>query len=369
MDTSARRATVALWSLPGLGGVTLEALRQQVGDLGALLEVPVARWTARVPLKPATLDALGAVPTLAAIADALERRLAATRQELVFPGDRAWPSRLDDAPGMPPCLFKRGPGAASGPRRRAAIVGTRHPLSGALEGVLDFARALSRAGVGIVSGAAIGVDQAAHRGALAADGETWAFLGSALDQIDAAQRRICHDIVAHGGTVWSQFPPGARSNEGTFVQRNAVISAAADAVVVARAPNDSGARHTARAALAQGRPLLCMPGSPWDADCALSNQLLREGVATAAWGPAEVLRAVGLEGAEAPVSPARPLDLGELGEAARRVYEALAQGPLDLDALVAGAPGLGSGQVAAAVLELELSGAVVQKTGRRYERV
>jgi len=131
------------------------------------------------------LAAVDRLPPLA------ERVLAACRRAgmgVAFAGQHTYPDRLREVEDAPPLLFHRGPPGL--PRRRVAMVGSRHPDQGFLPFARDFARKVAGAGVGVVSGAAVGVDQACHWGALDVGGETWAFLGSALDALDPAQARL-----------------------------------------------------------------------------------------------------------------------------------------------------------------------------------
>ena len=140
------------------------------------------------------------------------------------------------------------------------MVGTRHPEQGYLHRARAFAAAVAGAGAGVVSGAAAGVDRSCHLGALDVGGETWAFLGSALDEVDPAQARLVPLILDGGGAVYSELPPGIRASTHTFPRRNRLISGASDAVLVLRAGRHSGAMHTVAAARAQGRPILACPG-------------------------------------------------------------------------------------------------------------
>lgn len=356
-----------MWSIRGVGPRTLKQIEDLHGPPGGLLEAPVEAWAGSIEWHGEARERLARWGALARVADALEVRCRTTDQVPIFEGDAAWPARLSEIKA-PPVLFLRGPGAAVTPRRRVAVVGTRTPDWAAIGQVHQFAARLAGAGLGVVSGAAVGIDQAAHRGALAGKGESWAFMGSALDQIDAGQRSIARELLERGGSLFSQFPPGCRSNASTFTQRNVLISGASDAVLVARSPASSGALYTAAAALKQQRPLLAMPGDPWNEHAEGSNALLREG-ALVCLDVRDVLAAVGLEGTLSPPPPPEPvpLDLEGLSPGARQVLEALGARPLDFDELEATA-GVPPGTLSATLVELELAGAVLQRPGRRYEK-
>lgn len=366
MQTAERRAVAALWSIQGVGPRTLLELQRRFGDLGGLLDEPTSKWAPLFAWRGGAGARVAGLPCLAERADRLEQQCRAIGARLVFPGELAWPDRMDDVGDVPPVLFAIGPGAAAPRRRRVAIVGSRSIDPGALERLRELSAEVARQGVGVVSGAALGCDQAAHRGALSVKGETWAFLGNALDQIDPPQRTICRQLRDAGQTIFSQFPPGARANLSTFTQRNKLISAASDAVLVFRAGADSGALHTARAARAQGRPLLATPADPWNEAALGSNGLLRAG-AKAQVCLDDVLEAVGLSGSISPTSAA-VFDPATATASARRVYALLARGAVDFDAMVAALPELGAGAISAALVELEVRGGVQHLGARRYEK-
>lgn len=366
MNTAERRAIAALWSIQGVGPVTLHEVRSRVGPPGELLHQPVSSWAPLVPWRGDSHAHVMSVGTLAAAADRLEARCKAHGARILFAGDPAFPWRLVGIPKAPALLFAFGPGGDAPPRRRIAIVGTRNLDSGSLQRIASAAAEAARAGLCVVSGAARGVDEAAHRGALAAKGETWAFLGSALDEMDKAQS-LAEQIVRRGGTVFSEFPPGFRPNLNSFTLRNRLISGASDAVLVFRAPPGSGALHTARAARAQGRPVLATPGDPWSRVAMGSNELLRAG-ARPHLGLSDLLEAVGLGGSMSPPEPVPEVDLSQLGPLATDVLGVLALGPSDFEGLQEAMPAVDSGELSSALVELEVFGAVVHKGGRRYEK-
>ncbi len=368
MDTAERRATAALWSIRGVGPVTLREVQRRLGPLEELFEKPVSSWARAVPWRGAAVEAVAEVSTLAARAEWLERRCAKLAMQVVFPHQPEWPSRLSSLSDAPPLLFLNGPGARAPLRRRVAIVGTRKLDLGSRQRVHDVAREAASAGLGIVAGAAVGVDQGAHLGALAAKGETWAFMGCALDQIDTAQVRVARAIVEQGGSLFSEFPPGFRSNLNSFKLRNRLISGSADATLIFRAPLSSGAMHTAKAAQNQGRPLLATPGDPWNTRAAGCNLLIHEGAARPHLSLRDLLDAVGLKGTTTPKGPPPDFDPSTLSEGARQVYTLLGQGSSDFESLLLELPALTSGQLTSALVELEVCGAVLQKGARRYEK-
>jgi DNA processing protein len=367
MDNRVRRATAALWSIPGIGPVTLREIRSRFSNLGDLLDVPVQEWSTLVPWKSQAKANVERLEFLSARADWLESQCLRSHMAVLFSGDPAWPSRLDAMYDAPPLLFVRGRAAAGSPRPRLAIVGTRNPDAGSVARLQAISGEAAAAGLGIISGAAIGIDQAAHRGALEVGGETWAFLGSALDQVDSPQRHIVNQILEGGGTVLSEFPPGFRSNASSFKLRNRLIAGASDAVLVFRAGLPSGALYTAEAALVQKKPLLATPGDPWNAAAVGTNQLLREGKAVPHLDVGDLLNAVGVSSSCVQMQEFE-IDLSLLSEKGAAVLHVLGRGASDFEGMLASLPSFSSGQLSAALVELEVVGAVVQKGGRRYEK-
>ncbi|MFZ5445022.1 MAG: DNA-processing protein DprA [Myxococcota bacterium] len=367
MNTAEKRATAALWSIRGVGPVTLGEVRSRLGPLGELLERPVPEWAPLVPWRADAGAHVREVASLAAQADRLEQQCARLGMEIVFPDDEAWPSKLAQIRNAPPLLFVRGPGARAPRRSRLAIVGTRTPPPGTAQRAADLAVQVAQAGVGVVSGAAIGIDQAAHRGALTAQGETWAFMGAALDQIDSPQRAIVHEMLDAGQTLFSEFPPGFRSNLNSFKLRNRLIAGASDAVLIFRAGPTSGALHTAADALEQGRVVLAAPGDPWVEAARGSNRLLRDQRVRPYVDFSDITAALGLDQTISPPEP-RVIDPSAISTPGSAVLNVLNDGSCDFEELLERLPDMNSGQLSAALLELEVFGAVLHKGGRRYEK-
>lgn len=368
MNGLERRVVAALWSLPGVGIKTIERVRARFADVGALLELPIGRWADEVELTLQAQDALSRLECLAPVADDLERRLKRLEYRIIYPEDDAWPPALRSLAHAPPVLFMLGRGAEGAPRRRVAVVGTRTPETGSCEAVRRLAQDIARAGIGVVSGAAEGIDRVAHLGALDVRGETWAFLGCAIEQMDPGQAVLLGPFREGQGTFFSQFPPGARAEPGTFVQRNQWISGSSEAVVVARAPRKSGALITAESAKEQGRPLLVMPGDPWNTAAAGSNAWLRKG-ARPCLSVEDVLAALGLVGSFSPRRAPGPRAREPLSESAEQVLAVLSRASTSFDEILPRVAPLSAGATAAALLELELAGEVLQKAGKRYEKV
>ncbi|RJS20725.1 DNA-processing protein DprA [Corallococcus sp. H22C18031201] len=362
-----QQACLALWAIPGLGPRTLAGLRVFAqGDLGALALGPVSAWLAGAPVPASVRERLARVDSLPLLAERLWGACHSSGTRVAFAGEPAYPERLREVADAPPLLFYRGePGP---PRRRVAMVGSRHPDQGFLPFARTFARRVAEAGVGVVSGAAAGVDRACHWGALDADGETWAFLGSALDALDPAQARLLPHFLGRGGVFFSELPPGVRASTTTFPRRNRLIAGASDAVLVLRAGLSSGSLYTVEAGRTQGRPVLALPGDVWQEAAAGCNALLRDGRAQACTSPEDVWRAVGIHPGRA-VPPGEDASWWEaLSTEARGAYRLLGKVPRSFDDVLAGGQ-LSVAALTSALVELELSGLVVQHPGKLYEKV
>ncbi len=298
--------------------------------------------------------------------DRVATRLDALGAGLLLPGDPGWP--LAATPPDPPCawLFVVGP-APPGPAASVAVVGGRRasPLRRAAAGALGSG--LAAAGWCVVSGGAVGVDAAAHTGALDAGGRTVVVLGCGLDvTYPRANAALLARVRAAGGTMVSEHPPGARPRAANFLPRNRLIAALAAAVVVVEAAVDSGSLATARAAGSRGSGrVMAVPGAPWDPGAAGCNALLRDG-ATLVRGLPDVLEELGI-----PAPTGRPLPSAEpaatgvapwpTGAAARAVLTALIDGQVVGTASLAAATALAPSTLATVLLELELAG-LVQRT-------
>ncbi|MDT0308189.1 DNA-processing protein DprA [Streptomyces sp. DSM 44917] len=228
------------------------------------------------------------------------------------PGDREWPGQLADLEAAAPVgLWVRG---ACSLRlvalRSVAVVGARACTEYGAHVAAELAGGLAAGGWAVVSGAAHGVDGAAHRGALAADGCTVAVLACGVDVgYPAAHAELLRSVAARGLVV-AELPPGERPTRSRFVQRNRLIAALTRGTVVVEAARRSGALITARAAERLGRHLMAVPGPVTSALSEGTHLLLREGAVPVA-GAEEVTELAGAMGelAAEPQAPAVPRDL------------------------------------------------------------
>jgi DNA processing protein len=216
--------------------------------------------------------------------------------------DPEYPPTLAHLDPRPPLLWAVGDPQAW-QANAVAVVGTRRPSGYGRASAEEIGDELGRAGVTVVSGLAIGIDAVAHNAAMAAGGRTVAVLPSPVDRIyPPAHRELARRMVAAGGALLTELPPGRQIGRPDFARRNRVIAGLAEAVVVVEAPDRSGALLTADAAVACGRELFAVPG-PMDAATSRgTNRLIADHLATLVTSPAALLHLIGLQRGRMPVS-------------------------------------------------------------------
>jgi DNA processing protein len=256
----------------------------------------------------------------------------------------------DDVPGRPSVLLAEGDEPSALARPRVAVVGTRAATPHGLADAREVGEVLGRAGVAVVSGLAIGIDGAAHEGALDAGGLAVGVVATGLDVVYPRRHVALFHRVRRSGLVVSELGYGVQPRPGAFPVRNRIIALLADVVVVVEATLRGGARITAERALEYGRPVLAMPGSRRNPAAAGTNALIADG-AHPLLDPTDVLLAVGLTPGVRRAERARPAR----GSDAARVLTACGGEAATFDQL-ASRTGLPADQVAVAVRELERSG-------------
>jgi len=280
----------------------------------------------------------------------------------VLRGDPDYPRSLHDLARPPECLHVLG--ELPPYRRSAAIVGSRAATPYGLDLARRLAADLARMDIAVVSGLARGIDTAAHEGALDAGGVTLAVLPFPIGEVPRGAAAALAQRVAARGALLSELEPGAVSHKSVFLERNRLIAALASAVVVVEAAPRSGALSTANAARALQRPLLAVPGDVDRETSRGTNALLRSGAGFCTEA-ADVLAAI-----EGPLAVPGDADAGPVTEPASltaRIRAALASGERSTDSLVQMVEA-GPGDVLAALLTLQLAGAVEARPGQRWRR-
>ncbi len=286
---------------------------------------------------------------------AFRASLAARGLRFVGRAEVGYPSLLRELHDPPAGLFIRAAGSTELLGAPAvAIVGARACSSYGSQIARLLGRELAAAGLTVVSGLARGVDGEAHRGALEAGGSTVAVLGCGIDRDYPAAHAQLAARICERGLVVSEYAPGVEPAPWRFPARNRIIAGLSVATVVVEARDRSGALITADFALEAGREVFAVPGEITSALSSGTNALLRLG-ATPLTSVDDVFESLGVEVA-APASP-------EVGEAGRRVLEALGREPSGVDELVR-QTGLDAAAVATALAELELTGVISEAEGQ-----
>jgi DNA processing protein len=345
---------IALRDVPGLHAAAAQSLVERFGSPSGVFRA--SRRDLAESCQRDLAEALARGPRVDSAREELSR---AARLGIRVLGQDApeYPRRLLEIPGPPLVLY--GVGAAFS-EPSVAMVGSRRPSARGRETARGLAAAAAHAGVAVVSGLAYGLDAAAHEGALAASGATFAVLASGLDRPSPlGNRGLARRIVDAGGGWISEYPPGTPALAHHFPVRNRLISGLAGLVVIVEARERSGSLWTATHAANQGRDVAAVPG-PVDTDlCRGSNRLLRDGAIP-------ILDAEDLLDELFPGRPraSRPASVEPLtSREGRRVVEVLREGPAEADGL-ARRLGLAAAALAEVLLELELAGHVTRQGSR-----
>lgn len=369
--TSNAEHWLTLSYLPGLGCSTIHRLVESAGSPSLLLQGRAALAT--VPGLSARWQTLlgNAIAVRIARQRAIEElyRLKAQDIFLITPDHPDYPEALEPFPDRPVCLYCRGDITCL-KALTLAIVGARSASDYGYRISMTLAADLAAEGACIVSGAAYGIDAAAHRGALKAGGATVAVLGCGVDVIYPASHARLLEEIAEKGALISEYPLGTAPEGFRFPVRNRIISGLSSAVIVVEAAERSGSLITARLALDQGREVFAVPGRVDSEKSAGTHRLIQQGaylIHTAkdvldelSWGHAGQPPRPGLALPE----QAKPLSLSLEEE---RILESLGTYPLDIDSIIQ-TSGLSAGQVHAALLHLELQQLIRQIPGQLYER-
>ena len=308
--------------------------------------------------------------------------LAARGGRLITPEDDEWPLlafvvfggaevRKKQRSDPPLVLWAIGPARLDEiAERSAALVGTRAATAYGEHVTADLAGGLVEREVAVVSGGAYGIDGAAHRAALAADGTTVAVLAGGIDiPYPSGHSALLHRISS-SGLLLTEYPPGIRPARHRFLTRNRLVAALSGATVVVEAGLRSGAASTASWAHAMGRPVCAVPGPVTSSASAGCHQLLRRGESILVTRAEEIIETMGRIGelAEEPEHPSTPLDV--LSDAERLVYEAFPARGLRHPEQLAVAAAVPVQQILGPLAMLEVAGLVEKVDGRwRLTRV
>jgi DNA processing protein len=348
---------------PGLGSA---ALRKLLREYGLPQEVLARKRTELAEHAPAAaLDALNSEAVQASVARALDWAHQPGHSLVTF-ADEAYPKALLEIPDPPALLYAHGrvellqlPALAIVGSRNATVQGERNAES--------FARALSDAGLSIVSGLAAGIDAAAHRGGLAGAASTIAVLGTGVDVVYPRRNAALAAQISQRGLLLSEFPLGAAPAARNFPRRNRLISGLARGCLVVEAAMPSGSLITARSAAEQGREVFAVPGSihsPLSKGC---HALIKSGAKLVESADDVLAELSGYRPSGQASTRESALSDAEEHEASGLLVH-MGHDPVGVDVLCTRA-GMSAEQVAAELLRLELHGSVAALPGGLYQRL
>jgi len=343
---------------PGVGNASLLRLLTAFGSPEAVLASGRTALTAH--LSSAQCDALLAEPDAAQL-DAAHAWLGQLGNSLMTLADEDYPKSLLEIADPPALLFCKGRRALLN-RPGLGIVGSRNATPQGVRDAEAFAHALSDAGLTIVSGLALGIDAAAHRGGLAGAGSSVAVIGTGLDRIYPARNKALAHQLAENGLIVSEFPLGTPPLPGHFPRRNRLISGLSRGVLVVEAAPDSGSLITARVAAEQGREVFAIPGSIHSPLARGCHALIKQG-AKLVESAADILDELAWPQRLAP--PRLQVPPETLSDP---VLQALDGAPAALDVLVQ-RTGLTLDALSAKLLTLELDGRIASLPGGRYQKI
>ena len=357
-DADARDAWLRLTLVDGLGGASIRQLLGTFGSPQQVLDAGINELRRHVT--PELASAISAGGNQAA-ADATLKWLGDPVNHVVALGDTEYPELLLQIPDPPPLLYVKGDCLLLN-RFSIAIVGSRNATAQGMTNAEEFSRALSDAGITIVSGLALGIDAAAHRGGIAGKSSSIAVVGTGLDVVYPARNRALAHALAERGALVSEFPLGMPALASNFPRRNRVISGMSRGCLVIEAAMQSGSLITARLANEQGREVFALPGSIHSPLAKGCHRLIKQG--------AKLVDDVNdiLEEFDFARVPANATTTPPTGAAAAALLETLGHDPCGADSLAARA-GMPAESIAALLLELELSGLIEKLPGNNYRRI
>lgn len=317
--------------------------------------------------------------------------------------DERYPNRLREIHNPPCVLYVDGILPDIDKLAVIGIVGTRKASTYAIKVTHIMSRGITECGVLVVSGGALGVDTAAHKGALTAGGNTVAVLGCGLGASYLNENKPLRDIIKNNGALVTEYPPFTRASRTTFPMRNRIISGLSVGVLVVEAGVKSGSLITANYALEQGRDIFAVPASVLSVDFSGTNKLIDDG-AMVATKPAQIVSVYAEKFSTIDISKARSIDelmndesdksanieknenklsfesieenrekrlknehkASTLNGDAKIVYQCLNDCFLHIDAIIE-KTGLTSAKVMASITQLEVMGLIESASGKRYK--
>ena len=353
--------------LSGVGGVSQRALLKAFGPPAAIFSATSSQLAEVVGEKIAQLLRAPISLELNAMIEAALTWATENNNAIICLADEAYPLSLFETPDPPSLLYAKGDLRLL-KRPAIAIVGSRNATPGGVQSAGRFARALAAQGYCIVSGMALGIDAAAHEGAMAAAGTTIAVIGTGADRIYPARHQTLARQIAEKGLIISEFPLGTSPLPSNFPRRNRIISGLSRGVLVVEAALESGSLITARLAGDQGREVFAIPGSIHSPHAKGCHRLIKQG-AKLVESAEDILEELGSAALFTPESTSENTSAAPANSDV--LLAQLAQfghDPYTIDELSL-LSGLTTEALLAMLFELELAGHLAVLPGGRYQRL
>jgi DNA processing protein len=365
VDTQELQAWLRLTLSPGVGNDAARRLLAAFGSAQAVFGqsgATLAQLGSDKLVKALQAEPPGLAALLQATQDWLQ---AGDDRRIATLGDAAYPAALLDIEDPPLMLYMLGtlagrPSAAP----HIAIVGSRNPTPQGESNARQFARAFGSTGLCVVSGLALGIDGAAHDGALLGGGDTIAVVGTGLDRVYPKKHLALAHRIAQQGMIVSEFPLGTPPLAANFPRRNRIISGLSRGTLVVEAALQSGSLITARLAAEQGKEVFAIPGSIHSPQSRGCHALIKQGAKLVEVAQ-DVLEELNLSTATRAAGNEEPAAGPDAGDP---LIAALGFDPVSLDALQA-RTGLDTARLQGRLLELELCGQVVRLPGGFFQRL
>lgn len=392
-----------LWLQKALGeGAYISRIVDEFGSAKALYNANILEWRMSPNLTARQIDRLGETDINSV--DEIIYTCQSNNWQIIDYDDNRYPKRLKEIINPPAVLYADGDLPDIDNLAVIGVVGTRKASDYAIKVTHIMSRGATDAGLLIVSGGALGVDTAAHKGALMAGGKTVAVLGCGLGTNYLNENKSLRDTIKHNGALVTEYPPFTRASRTTFPMRNRIISGLSVGVLVVEAGVKSGSLITANFALEQGRDVFAIPASVLSLDFAGTNKLIDDG-AMVATKPVhlaapyaerfdtvnlskvksieEYMNTVSDKGANIPKvnEPVFNVALkdrnkridnekqaSKLTGSAKTVYQCLDESFAHID-VITEKTGLTVSQVMAALTQLEIMGLTESTSGKRYKRI
>lgn len=358
---------LGLGRVNGVGNVIYKALIDEFHDPETVFEAPQKRLEEIPGIGKKTAASIKSFKEW----DWVEKEIGLIKKhDVVFLTQRHsdFPEALLSIPDPPPYLYVKG-AICKKDENAIAVVGTRIPTQYGVSAAEVISRKLAGSGITIVSGMARGVDTAAHRGALAADGRTIAVLGSGIDVIYPPDNKKLYEQIISNGAVVSEFPIGTAPLAENFPQRNRIISGLVKGVLVVEASEKSGSLITAGLALDYGRDVFALPGNITSFKSKGTNKLIKQG-AKLVEDARDILEELSISGTGLKPAHAVPDSLLKMRAGLSSEEEqiiSLLDEPSFIDTIIQ-RTGLPAQKISALLLDMELKGLVQQQAGKQFIR-